>query len=84
VHRLVAGRGGIIAACDTDGAHIVATAEGGTVYVESRGADFHQGGPAEPAHSLSWAEIDEITPVSKRSTHSTVRFCRVRRFGSSA
>jgi hypothetical protein len=27
VHRLVADRGGIIAACDTDGAHIVATEE---------------------------------------------------------
>jgi hypothetical protein len=60
VHRLVADRGGIVAACDTDGTHIVATAEGGTVPIESRGADFHEGGPAEPVHALSWAEVEEI------------------------
>jgi hypothetical protein len=60
VHRLVADRGGIAAACDTDGAHIVATADGGTVHVESRGADFHEGGPAQLVHALSWAEVEEI------------------------
>jgi hypothetical protein len=60
VHRLVADRGGIVAACDTDGAHIVATAQGGTVYVESRGDDFYEGGPAEPVHALSFAEVEEI------------------------
>jgi hypothetical protein len=59
VHRLVADRGGIIA-CDTDGAHIIATETGGTVYVETRGADFHDGGRAQPVHALSWAEVDEI------------------------
>jgi hypothetical protein len=60
VHRLVANGAGIVAACDTDGAHIVATPEGGTVHIETRGADYHQGGPAEPVHALSWAEVDEI------------------------
>jgi hypothetical protein len=60
VHRLVADRGGIVAACDTDGAHIVATAEGGVVLVETRNADFYEGGPAEPVHALSWAEVEEI------------------------
>jgi hypothetical protein len=59
VHRLVADRG-IVAACDTDGAHIVATAEGGTVHIESRGADFHEGGPAESVHALSWADVEGI------------------------
>jgi hypothetical protein len=51
---------GIIAACDTDGAHIVATEKAGTVYVETRGADFYEGGAAEPANALSYAEVDEI------------------------
>jgi hypothetical protein len=60
VHRLVTDRGSIVGACDTDGAHIVATAGGGTVHIESRGADFHEGGPAEPVHALSWAEVEEI------------------------
>jgi hypothetical protein len=58
-HRLVADRGGIIAAGDTDGAHIIATEKGGTVRTESRGADFHEGG-TEAVHALSWAEVDEI------------------------
>src|SRR5205085_1542994 len=60
VHRLVADRGGIVAACDTDGAHIVSTAEGGPVYIESRGADYYEGRRAEPVHALSWAEVAEI------------------------
>jgi hypothetical protein len=79
VHRLVIDHGGMIAACDTDGAHIVSTAEGGTVYVESRSADFYRGGPAEPVHALSSAEVAEIAG-SSRSTRSTVGFCRARRF----
>jgi hypothetical protein len=60
VHHEVKRRGGIVAACDTDGAHIVATKKGGTVYVETRGADFHEGGPDQPVHALSNAEVDEI------------------------
>jgi hypothetical protein len=60
LHRLVSDRGGIIAACDTDGAHIVATEKGGTVHIETRGADFHEGGPATAVHALSWAEVEEI------------------------
>jgi hypothetical protein len=59
VHRLVMDRGGIVAACDTDGAHIVATPEGGTIYVETRGANFHEGA-AEPVRALSWPDIEEI------------------------
>jgi hypothetical protein len=53
VHRLVADRGGVVAACDTDGAHIVATALGGMVLVETRNADFYEGRPAEPVNALS-------------------------------
>jgi hypothetical protein len=60
LHRLVSDRGGIIAARDTDGAHIVATEKGGTVHIEARGADFHDGGPATAVHALSWAEVEEI------------------------
>jgi hypothetical protein len=60
VHRMVADRGGIVAACDTDGAHIVATEKGGTVYIETRGADYHEGRPAEPIRALSRAEVREI------------------------
>ena len=60
LHRLVSDRGGIIAACDTDGAHIVATEKGGTVHIETRGANFYEGAPAEAVHALSWAEVDEI------------------------
>jgi hypothetical protein len=60
LHRLVADRGGVIAACDTDGAHIVATEKGGPVHIETRGADFYNGGLAEAVHALSWAEVDEI------------------------
>jgi hypothetical protein len=63
VHYEVERRGGIVAACDTDGAHIVATKEGGTVYIETRGADWHEGGPAEPVHALSYAEVDEIAAL---------------------
>jgi hypothetical protein len=60
VHRLVADRGGIVAACDTDGAHIVATPQDGMVSIETRGANFHEGGAAQPARALSWAEVEEI------------------------
>jgi hypothetical protein len=60
VHRLVTDRGGIVAACDTDGAHIVATPEGGKIYIEMRGANFHEGGAAQPVRALSWAEVEEI------------------------
>ena len=63
VHYEVERRGGIVAACDTDGAHIVATEKGGTVYVETRGADFHEGGPAQPVHALSFAEVNEIAAL---------------------
>jgi hypothetical protein len=38
----------------------MARPEGGTVHIETRGADFHEGGPAEPVHALSWAEVEEI------------------------
>ena len=61
VHQLVTERGGIVAACDTDGAHIVATAEGGTVCIESRGEKFYEGGPAEPVHALSWVDVEKIS-----------------------
>ena len=60
LHRLVSDRGGIIAARDTDGAHIVATEKGGTVYIETRGANFYEGSPAEAVRALSWAEVDKI------------------------
>jgi hypothetical protein len=60
VHRLVADRGGMVAACDTDGAHIVATAQGETVPIETRNADFYEGGPAKPVYALSWAEVNQI------------------------
>ena len=63
VHHEVVRRGGIVAACDTDGAHIVATEKGGTVYVETRGADSHEGGPAQPVHALFYAEVDEIAAL---------------------
>jgi hypothetical protein len=63
VHYEVERRGGIVAARDTDGAHIVATEKGGTVYIETRGADFHEGGPAQPVHALSCAEVDEIAAL---------------------
>jgi hypothetical protein len=59
LHRLVADQGGVVAARDTDGAHIVATEKGGTVDIESRGADFYQG-RTEAVHALSWAEVDDI------------------------
>jgi hypothetical protein len=60
VHRLVADRGGIVAAGDTDGAHIVATPQGGMVHIDTRGADFYEGGEADLVRALSWAEIEEI------------------------
>jgi hypothetical protein len=60
VQGLVADRRGIVAACDTDGAHIVATRQGGTVPIETRGAHFHEDGRAEPVHALSWAEVEQI------------------------
>jgi hypothetical protein len=60
LHRLVADKGGLIAACDTDGAYIVSTETGGTVCVETRSDEYWQGGPAEPVHALSWAEVEEI------------------------
>jgi hypothetical protein len=63
VHLEVGRRGGVVAACDTDGAHIVATEKGGTIYVETRGADYHEGGPDQPVHALSYAEIDEIASL---------------------
>jgi hypothetical protein len=63
VHYEVGRRGGIVAECDTDGAHIVATEKGGTIYVETRGADFHEGGPAQPVHALSYADVDEIADL---------------------
>jgi hypothetical protein len=56
-------RSSIVAACDTDGAHIVATEKGGTVYVETRGADFYEGGPGQPVHGLAYAEVDEIAAL---------------------
>jgi hypothetical protein len=61
VHHEVERRGGIVAAWDTDGAHIVATETGGTVYVETRGADFHEGGQAQPVYALSYSDVEEIT-----------------------
>ena len=60
LHRLVSDRGGIVAARDTDGAHIVATEKGGTVYIETRGANFYEGCSAEAVRALSWAEVDKI------------------------
>jgi hypothetical protein len=63
VHYEVERRDGIVAARDTDGAHIVATEKGGTVYIETRGADFHEGGPAQPVHAQSCAEVDEIAAL---------------------
>jgi hypothetical protein len=60
VHRMVPDRGGLVAACDTDGAHIVATKTGGTVAVETRGTDYHEGGPAERIGALSVPEVEEI------------------------
>ena len=61
VHRLVAARGGIIAAWDTDGASALSsTPEGGTVSVETRGANFYENGPAEPVRALSSEEVAEI------------------------
>jgi hypothetical protein len=63
VHHEVERRGGIAAACDTDGAHIVATETGGSVYVESRGAEFYEGGQAQPVHALSYAEVEEIAAL---------------------
>ena len=63
VHYEVDRRGGIVASCDTDGAHIVATEKGGTVYIETRGADFHEGGPAQPVHALSYSEVEEVAAL---------------------
>jgi hypothetical protein len=63
VHYEVGRRDGTVAGCDTDGAHIVATEKGGTVYVETRGADFHEGGQAQPVHALSYADVDEIADL---------------------
>jgi hypothetical protein len=63
VHNAVERRGGIVAACDTDGAHIVSTEKGGTVYVDSRGADFYEGGRAQPVHALSYSEVEEIAAL---------------------
>ena len=63
VHYEVERRGGTIAAYDTDGAHIIATEKGGTIYVETRGADFHEGGPAQPLHALSYSEVEEIAAI---------------------
>jgi hypothetical protein len=60
VHYAVERRGGIVAACDTDGAHIVSTEKGGSVYVDNRGAGFHEGGPAQPVHALSYSEVEEV------------------------
>jgi hypothetical protein len=60
VNYAVEQRGSIVAACDTDGAHIVSAEKGGTVYVDSRGADFYEGAPAQPVHALSYSEIEEI------------------------
>jgi hypothetical protein len=60
VHRMVMDRGGLVAECDTDGAHIVATKTGGTVAVETRGTDYHEGGPAERIGALSVPEVEEI------------------------
>jgi hypothetical protein len=63
IHCEVERRGGIVAACDTDGAHIVATEKGGTVYVESRGSEFYEGGQARPVHALSYSEVDGIAAL---------------------
>jgi hypothetical protein len=60
---LVTKRGGIGAACDTDGAYIVATQEGGTVYVETRGDKYYEGGQAQPAHALSYSEVENIAAL---------------------
>jgi hypothetical protein len=63
IHHLVNERGGIVAACDTDGAYIVATEEGGTVYVETRGAKYYEGGQAQPVHALSYSDVEEIAAL---------------------
>jgi hypothetical protein len=63
VHYEVERRGGIVASCDTDGAHVVATEKGGTVYVETRGADFYQGGSAQPVHALSYSKVEELAAL---------------------
>jgi hypothetical protein len=62
VHYEVERRGGIVAARDTDGAHIVGTETGGTVYVETRGAEFYEG-QSKPVHALSYSEIEEIAAL---------------------
>lgn len=63
IHHLVNERGGIAAACDTDGAHIVATQKGGTVYVETRGANYYEGGQAQPVHTLSYPKIEDVAAL---------------------
>jgi hypothetical protein len=60
VRRMDADAGGVVAACHTDGAHFVATPEGGTIYIDTRGEDSHEGGPAQPIHALSRAEVEGI------------------------
>lgn len=60
VHRMVADAGGVVAACDTDGAHIVATPKGDTLYIDTRGEDSHEGGTAQPIHALSRADVEAI------------------------
>lgn len=63
IHYLVTERVGIVAACDTDGAYIVATQEGGTVYVETRGDKYYEGGQAQPVHALSYSEVENIAAL---------------------
>lgn len=63
VHHQFERRGGIVAACDTDGAHVVATEKGGTVYVDTRGADFYEGGPAQRVHAVSYSDVEQIAAL---------------------
>jgi hypothetical protein len=63
IHHLVTERVGIVAACDTDGAYIVATQEGGTVYVETRGDKYYEGGHAQPVRALSYSEVENIAAL---------------------
>jgi hypothetical protein len=52
-----------------------------TIYVETRGADFHEGGPAQTVHALSYSEVEEIATLFVESVDRIVHFAQHLSFG---
>jgi hypothetical protein len=81
LHRLIADRGGLVAACDTDGAHIVATEGAGPSTSKPAAPIFMRAGRQRPSARYRGLKSTTSPRGSKRLIPSTAPSCQARRSG---